>query len=78
MNKREAYIISDKIIRALAEKRKKRGISQYKISKETGISQSSLSYIEKLVQKPSLPTVLMIADFIGEDLADVLKSIKSK
>lgn len=78
MNKREAYTISDKIISVLAERRKKLGISQYKIANGTGISKSSLSYIEKLTQKPSLPTVLMIADFIGADLADVLKEVRKK
>lgn len=78
MNKREAYINSDKIILALAERRKKLGISQYEIANATGISKSSLSYIEKLTQKPTLPTVLMIADYIGADLPAILKNIYKK
>lgn len=78
MNKREAYIISDQIILALAARRKKLGISQYEIANATGISKSSLSNIEKLAQKPTLPTVLMIADYIGADLSAILKNIYKK
>lgn len=78
MNKREAYQISDQIVQALAAKRKSLGISQYKIANSTGISKSSLSYIEKLSQKPSLPMLLMIADALGVDLADIIKNTQTK
>ena len=76
MNKREAQELSDKVITALKNKRLKKDISRYQISKETGMSQSSLSYIESLTQKPALYSVFMICESIGTDLKEILSEIE--
>lgn len=48
MNKREAQIISDDIVTALKNERLRQNISCYRLAKDLGLSQSTLSYIEKL------------------------------
>ena len=76
MNKREAQTISDEIVGVLRKKRIQQGISQYKLAQETGLSKSSILYIEGLKQKPAMYTLLMIADCLNVDLSDVLKSLR--
>lgn len=56
--------------------RKERGITQVQLSKLTGISQSSISDIEKLTNNPSSVTLRLIAkalqctvsELLGEDI----------
>lgn len=78
MKKREAENLSRKIVKILIEQRKIKDISRYRISKLTGLSESSLLYIEKKSQQPSLPTLLMIAESIGVDLGAVIQQITKK
>ncbi len=75
MNKREAQEISNKIVAILREERIKRGISQYKLAKDTGMSKSSILYIENLAQHPSLYTALLIADYLDVDISEIIRSI---
>lgn len=75
MNKREAQEISNKVVAFLREERIKRGISQYKLAKDTGMSKSSILYIENLTQHPSLYTTLLIANYLGVDLSEILRKI---
>ena len=46
MNKREAKIISDKVVSALIERQKAVCMTNYQIAKKTGLSESTLSYIK--------------------------------
>ena len=45
MNKRDAKIISDKVVSALIERQKAVCMTNYQIAKKTGLSESTLSYI---------------------------------
>ena len=76
MKKRQAQEISDKIVAVLRAKRLEKGITQYKMAKETGMSKSSILYIEDFKQRPSLYTVLMLADYLDLDLSQVMKNLK--
>lgn len=78
MNKKQAQIISDKVIMCLRKVRTDKGISQYKLAKEIGMSKSSISYIENLKQRPTLYTVLMIADYLEINLSDVVKQFEDE
>ena len=72
MNKKEAQEISDKIILRLKRERIKKGISQYKLAKETGMSKSSILYIETLQQKPTFYTLLLLCHYLEVDLRELL------
>ena len=75
MKKRQAQEISDKIVAILREERIKKGITQYKMAKETGMSKSSILYIENFTQRPTLYTVLLLADYLGVDFSQVVKEV---
>lgn len=77
MNKRDAQNISDKIVEALKERRIPLGVSQYKIAQETGLSKSSILYVERLKQKPAMYTLLLIADYLEADLPEIIKKAKA-
>lgn len=76
MNKRDAQEISNKIVAVLREKRINKGISQYKLAKDIGMSKSSILYIENFSQHPSLYTTLLIADYLNADISEIIKKIK--
>lgn len=77
MNKREAKIISDQVVSALIERQKSAGVSNYKIAKETGLSESVLSYLKDFKQNPQLVTLIMVADAIGVSLAEVFQEVEN-
>ncbi len=76
MKKRQAQEISDQIVAVLRAKRIERAITQYKMAKDTGMSKSSILYIENFKQRPSLYTVVMLADYLGVDLGQVIQKMK--
>lgn len=76
MKKREAQKLSDEIVAVLKQKRIELGITQYKMAQDTGMSKSSILYIETFKQHPSLYTVLMLSDYLGLDLGRVIQEIK--
>lgn len=75
MKKQEAQKLSDKVISALKKKREELKISRYQISKETGISQSTLSNIKNLKQKPTFYTLIMIAEYLDIKLSAILNEV---
>lgn len=50
-------------------------MSQYKLAKDTGMSKSSILYIENLTQHPSLHTTILLADYLNVDLSSVIKQV---
>ena len=71
MNKRQAKSITNKVVLKLREARGE--ISQYKLAKGTGMSESSISNIEQLKQNPTLSTLMEMAVSINFDLPKALK-----
>jgi len=74
----EAEHISDMVVELLKQERIHRGISQYKLAKECGLSKTSIAFIERFENKPTLRTLLMISDCLQVDLGDVLKTVPQK
>ncbi len=72
----EAGHISDMVVELLKQERIRRGISQYKLAKECGLSKTSIAFIERFENKLTLRTLLMISDCLQVDLGDVLKTVK--
>lgn len=58
----EAGKISDKVVALLKQERQRQSISCYKLAKGCGLSKTSIAYIEKNENKPTLRTLVMIAD----------------
>lgn len=72
-NKRQNQNRVNKIILALKQARIKRGITRYQLSKDTGLSDSSISNIEQLKQNPTLSTLMEMSVSINFDLPKALK-----
>ena len=78
MNKRDAQNISDKIVAVLKEERIKKGISQYKLAKVTGMSKSSILYIENGKQHPTLYTIILISKYLNVEIGSIISSIEEQ
>ena len=77
MNKREAKIISDKVVSAFIERQKAVCMTNYQIAKKTGLSESTLSYIKDFKQTPQLMTLILMADAIDVSLAEVFREVEN-
>lgn len=77
MNKREFQNISDRVVTSLKEERIRQGISPYRMAMDTGLSKNSVLNIERLIQKPALYTVMMIANYLKADLSEIIKKANS-
>ena len=74
----EANKISDKLVAFLREERLRQSMSQYKLAKECGLSKTSVAYIERNENKPTLRALVMIADYLNVDLSEYLKQALEK
>jgi transcriptional regulator with XRE-family HTH domain len=66
------------VVARLREIREERGISQYRLSKETGLSASGIRHMENGRVNPTLYFLLRICAFLGVDLADLLRVAAAK
>lgn len=76
MKKRDAQNLTDKVLELLKKEQQKRGVSNYYISKDTGLSHSTLHNIEKGQQSPTLTTLFLIAKSLEIRLSDIIKDIE--
>ena len=64
-------------VRILKAERIRRGLSNYAVSKRSGVSQSMLSLVEKGTRNPSLELLLRIADATQADLPKIIKKAQT-
>ena len=53
-------------------------MSQYKLAHGCGLSKTSIAYIERNENKPTLRALIMIADYLNVDLSEYLKQALEK
>lgn len=70
--------VSDEVVTLLRDERMRQGISQYKLAQGCGLSKTSIAYIERKENKPTLRTLVMIADYLDVDLSEYLKQVLMK
>lgn len=75
MDKREAQEISNEVVSLLSQERKEKEISNYRLSKLTGLGEGTLSLIERNQSHPSFHVLVMIADAIGADLGAIIQKV---
>ncbi len=78
MNKREAQKLSDEIVTLVFKESEKLNITSYKIGKDTGLSKDSIGNIKKFKQKPTLFTLMIIADYLQVDLGKIISEVMDK
>ena len=70
--------ICAEFVKILREEREKRGMSIYAVAAKCGLSQQSISYVEREMRLPSFETILRIADAVGVDFSDILRQARKK
>jgi len=65
-------------MRQLRQERKRLGLSNYAVSKRSGVSQSMLSLLDQGLRNPTLETLLKIADALEADLPAILRRATSR
>ena len=75
MDKREAQGISDNIVKALVEIRKAKKVTPYRLAKDTGLAPSTISYLERHKLKPTMYLMVIIADYLGVDLGEIISKV---
>jgi transcriptional regulator with XRE-family HTH domain len=66
------------VMAKLENERKRQGLSLRKFAALSGIERTTIGKVEKGQRAPSLPLCLRLADALGLELADVLKSVTAK
>lgn len=74
----DAVKFSDTVVQLLREERVRRGVSQYRLAKDCDISKSSINYIECRKQIPTIKTLMIITDYLGISLGDLIKKAEFK
>lgn len=65
------------IIRLLREERKRRKLSNYAVSQQSGVSESMLSLVDRSLRNPSMELMLRIADGMEVDLPAIIKKAQA-
>jgi transcriptional regulator with XRE-family HTH domain len=65
--------ISAQVARFLREERERQNLSMTVVAERAGLSQQSVSYIEREMRVPNLDTLLRLADVLKIDLSDLIK-----
>jgi len=65
-------ILCQKVAAQLREERERQGISMTLLGERAGLSQQSVSYIERGLRIPNLDTLFRIADALGVELSAVI------
>ena len=64
--------VCDEIMGLLKQERERRGLSNYAVSQNSGVSEITLSRIERRMHNPSIEMLLRIADGIGVNLGPII------
>ena len=73
MAKNTRKSISAQVARFLREERERQNLSMTVVAERAGLSQQSVSYIEREMRVPNLDTLLRLADVLKIDLSDLIK-----
>jgi len=71
--KKNLSAATSRVIRLIQEARVRAGVSIYRLSKRSGVSQQMIGYVERGLRIPSLDTLLRIANALDVDLSKVIK-----
>ena len=69
-------VIQSHVIRLLREERRRQDISITTLAMRAGLSQPMVSYVEREMRKPTLDTLLRIAEALDIDLDSVIRQAR--
>jgi len=65
--------VAGEVVRLLRDEREKRGISMNVLAQRSGLSQASISLIERNLRIPNLDTLLRITEVLEVDLGKLIQ-----
>lgn len=68
-----ARSVVSRIVAELVDERKRQAVSMNRLAEMTGLSLTSISYVERGLRNPSLETVLRIALALGANLPELMQ-----
>lgn len=74
---REIQSTCTEVVRLLQTERERQELAMLTVAERSGLSQQMVSYVERGMRRPTLETVLRMADALGVDLADLLRQAQS-
>ena len=78
MDYKESDRILANVMKRLEKERKRQGLSLRKFGTLSGVERTTISKAETGKRTPSLPLCLRLADALGLDLEDVIKSARKR
>lgn len=69
---RETQVVKN-VVKLLREIREQRGISQYRLAKDTELSASGIRHMESDRVRPTLYFLLRVSSYLEVDLSELLK-----
>ena len=75
---RTPVTISSHVAELLREERERKGLSMTILAERAGLSQQSISYIERGLRIPNLDTLIRLTDALGIELWPLLKNATEK
>lgn len=71
-------IACDKVAEMLRRERERQGLSMTSLATRAGLSQQSVSYVERRLRTPNLDTLIRITEALGIELSPLIaKAIKA-
>lgn len=74
---REIQSTCAEVVRLLQTERERQELAMLTVAERSGLSQQMVSYVERGMRRPTLETVLRMADALGVDLAELLRQAQS-
>lgn len=65
--------ISAAVVRLLREAREERGVTGTDLAERSGLNQSTISLMDRGLRKPTLDTLLRLADVLEVELGEILQ-----
>ena len=70
--------ISHRVADLLRQERERQGLSMTATAAKAGLSQQSLSYVERYLRNPSLDTLLRITSALGIELGPIVQAAEQE
>ena len=68
--------MSDYVVDLIDEKMKNAKISRYKLAQDSGVTQSSLSYLFDKQRRPTIAYLFRVTDALGISLAEIVAKVE--
>ena len=69
--------MSDRVVDSIDKKMKSAKVSRYKLAQDSGVTQSSLSYLFDKQRRPTIAYLFRITRALNISLADIIREVEN-